>query len=306
MQKLIVYRTAQGLLTLFFIATCVFWLMHSAPGSPFLDEHAFNSDVIARFKTHYGLDLPIYQQYFIYLSKLLKGQCGPSLTMEGVNVSLIIKEAFPISFILGLLSFCFTLTSSLFLSLCIVLSPSKILKLVGTFLTSSCLALPSFVASALLQYLVAIKLHLLPLTGAYSLKHLILPALSLSLIPIGIMTKLLVSKLKEVQAMPYTLSAKTKGLAPFRFFIFHLLPGAVLPTLSYLGPLAATLMTGSFACEKVFALPGLGSWFVMSLNARDYPLIAGLTLFYSLFVIGFSLLVDLVSGFFDPKLKKAL
>jgi oligopeptide transport system permease protein len=189
------------------------------------------------------------------------------------------------------------------LSVCLVFGKNRYIKKIACFTNSAYLALPSFVACVLLQYVFAIKLDLFPISGFYEFRHLILPALSLSLIPAGVIARLLKTKLEEVLKLPYTLSAKSKGIGPVRLFIFHLLPGAILPTLSYLGPLAATLITGSFACEKVFAIPGLGSWFVMSLNARDYPLIAGLTLFYTVFVVGFSLCVDLLMGFIDPKLK---
>jgi oligopeptide transport system permease protein len=293
----------EALVTLFFVASFVFLLMHFAPGSPFLDEHFLQGDNFQLLETYYGLNLPLYEQYVHFIFGILKGDFGPSLSYEGVSVSCIIKNAFPLSLKLGSLAFFMTIFFGLSASFLLALSHNPILKKIISFLNTSALALPSFVACVLLQYLFAIKLDLFPVSGAASWYHLILPAISLSIIPSGIITRLLVNKLKEVLAMPYTLSAKSKGLSPFRLFVFHLIPGAILPTLSYLGPLAATLITGSFACEKVFALPGLGSWFVISLNSRDYPLIAGLTLFYSIFVIAFSFIVDAASSLFDPKLK---
>ena len=293
-------------LTLFLVASLVFILMHLAPGSPFIDEHLINSENLARIKNHYGLDLPLPIQYLKYLFGILKGDFGPSLTIEGVYVSTIIKQAFPLSLKLGSLAFSFSLLLGFLLSLILVFSPLKYIKKGAWLLNVSLLALPSFIASVLLQYVFAIKLDLFPPSGSEGLEYLILPALSLSLIPSGIIARLFKSKLEEVLALPYTLSAKSKGLSFSRLLFFHLMPGALLPTLSYLGPLAATLITGSFAAEKVFAIHGLGSWFVMSLNARDYPLIAGLTLFYTLFVLGFSFIVDVLYAMLDPKLKGEL
>ena len=296
-------KILEGLFTLFIVASVIFFLMHLAPGNPFMDEHSYQSESIEILKAHYGLDKPIWLQYLKFLKTLLFGDLGPSMSYENVNVSLIIKQAFPVSLKLGTLSFFLSILMGFCLSVCLVFGKNRYIKKIAWFTNSAYLALPSFVACVLLQYVFAIKLDLFPISGFYEFRHLILPALSLSLIPAGVIARLLKTKLEEVLKLPYTLSAKSKGIGPVRLFIFHLLPGAILPTLSYLGPLAATLITGSFACEKVFAIPGLGSWFVMSLNARDYPLIAGLTLFYTAFVAGFSLCADLLMGFIDPKLK---
>lgn len=304
MKSLIFKKTFESSLTLFFVATFVFLLMHFAPGSPFLDEHFVNNETLSCLKKHYGLDKPFIIQYLLFLKGIATANLGPSLSFEDLNVTTIIKQAFPVSLKLGSLSLIISVLLGFFLSVFLVFSKSFFSKKLARFFNTTCLALPSFIAASILQYVFAMKLNLLPVTGHYSIKHLILPSISLSLIPAGVIARLLKTKLLEVLKEPYILSAKAKGLSPTRLFIFHLLPGAIFPTLSYLGPLAATLLTGSFACEKIFALPGLGSWFVLSLNARDYPLIAGLTLFYTCFVLGFSFIVDLLFARFDPKIKK--
>jgi oligopeptide transport system permease protein len=303
MRQFLVKKITEALITLFLVATLIFALMHLAPGNPFIDEHVMSHEAISTLKAHYGLDNSLPHQYIRFLKGIVIGDFGPSLSIEGVRVSMLISQGFPLSLKLGSLAFFFSLIFGFFLSLSLVFSTSPVSRKITRVLNTSCLAMPSFIAAVLLQYVLAIKLDLFPASGSYSMRHLILPALSLSLIPAGIIARLLKTKLEEVLELPYTLSAKSKGLGPIRLFFFHLLPGALLPTLSYLGPLAATLVTGSFAAEKVFALPGLGSWFVMSLSARDYPLIAGLTLFYTLFVVGFSFLVDMLYALFDPKLK---
>lgn len=304
MKGLFFKKAFESFMTLLCVASFVFILMHMAPGSPFVDEHFMSDDALSCLKKHYGLDKPLIIQYFIFLKGLFTANLGPSLSFDGLSVSQIIRQAFPVSLKLGSLSFLMSVTLGFSLSIYLVFSKSGLSKKLSSFLNTSCLALPSFIAASVLQYVFAMKLNLLPVTGHYSLKHLILPALSLSFIPAGVIARLLKTKLLEVLKEPYTLSAKSKGLSTSRLFFFHLLPGALFPTLSYLGPLAATLLTGSFACEKVFALPGLGSWFVISLNARDYPLIAGLTIFYTCFVLGFSFFVDLLFAKFDPKVKK--
>lgn len=303
MKSFILKKSFEAGLTLILVATFVFILMHLAPGSPFADEH-LSEEILSAMKQHYGLDKPLMIQYFLFLKGLLTANLGPSFSFENLSVTKIIKQAFPVSLKLGLLSFFFSLILGFSLSIFIVFSKSSLSQKVSKFLNTTCLAMPSFIAASILQYIFAMKFNLLPVTGHYSFKHLLLPSISLSLIPAGIIARLLKTKLQEVLKEPYTLSAKSKGLSPTRLFVFHLLPGALFPTLSYLGPLAATLLTGSFACEKVFALPGLGSWFVISLNARDYPLIAGLTLFYTCFVLGFSFCIDLLFAKFDPKVKQ--
>jgi oligopeptide transport system permease protein len=304
MKGLLFKKSLESLMTLLCVATFVFLLMHLAPGSPFIDDHFMSDEMMTCMRKHYGLDKPFIIQYALFLKGIVTANLGPSLSFEGLTVMQIISQAFPVSLKLGSLSFLFSLTLGFSLSVFIVFSKSFFSKKLSKVLNTTCLAMPSFIAASVLQYVFAMKLNLLPVTGHYSLKHLILPALSLSLIPAGVIARLLKTKLQEVLKEPYTLSAKSKGLPPVRLFVFHLLPGALFPTLSYLGPLAATLLTGSFACEKVFALPGLGSWFVISLNARDYPLIAGLTLFYTCFVLGFSFIVDLLFAKFDPKVKR--
>lgn len=304
MRSLFVKKVFESLITLFCVASFVFILMHQAPGSPFDEEHFLSEDVIGAFNKQYGLDKPFFIQYLIFLKGVITFDLGPSLSFEGLKVAKIIQESFPVSLKLGALSFCTSVILGFALSVFLVFSKSTFSKRLSNFLNTSFLAMPSFIAATFLQYVFAMKLDLLPVSGHYSFKHLILPSLSLSLIPAGVIARLLKTKLQEVLKLPYTLSAKSKGLSPTRLFFFHLLPGAIFPTLSYLGPLAATLLTGSFACEKVFALPGLGSWFVLSLNARDYPVIAGLTLFYTLFVLAFSFLVDMLYAQFDPKLKQ--
>lgn len=304
MKGIFLKKLIESLITLFFVASFVFVLMHTAPGSPFVDEHFMSEETILCLKNHYGLNKPILIQYLLFLKGIITFDLGPSLSFEGLTVINIIKDAFPVSLKLGSLSFFISVLMGFSLGTYLVFSKSWLSKKLSRFINTSFLAMPSFIAATVLQYVFAMKFNLFPVTGHYSLKHLILPSLSLSLIPAGVIARLLKTKLIEVLKEPYTLSAKSKGLSPSRLFIFHLLPGAIFPTLSYLGPLAATLLTGSFACEKVFALPGLGSWFVISLNARDYPLIAGLTLFYTCFVVVFSFSVDMLFAKFDPKIKK--
>lgn len=306
MKQYLAKKLKEALVTFFVVASCVFFLMHFAPGSPFADERILSDEAAKALNAHYGLDKPLMLQYIRYLKGLCIGDLGPSLSIEGLKVFHIIKQAFPISLKLGSLAFVLSITLGLSVALGSIFLKSKSLTKASKATNLMFLAMPSFIASVLLQYVFSIVMPLFPATGYNSFSHFILPALSLSLIPAGVIAKLLKTKLQDVLCQPYILSAKAKGLSFFRILIFHIFPGALLPLLAYLGPLAATLITGSFAAEKVFALPGLGSWFVMSLNARDYPLIAGLTLFYTFFVLSFSFLVDLIYCLLDPKIKQEL
>jgi ABC-type dipeptide/oligopeptide/nickel transport system permease component len=296
----------QGALTFLAVATLVFFMTHLSPGSPFIDEHLLHDETLEIFKNHFGLNKPLFTQYLLFLKGIFSFNLGPSLVSEQTLVMDIIKQAFPVSLSLGALAFIFALIIGFSISILRVFVLNKFLKSSLKTISISLISLPSFIASVFLQFIFAICFKLFPSTGYGSFYHLILPALSLSLVPAGVISRLFKSKLEDVLLEPYVLSAKAKGIGFFRLLIFHLMPGALLPTLSYLGPLAATLITGSFACEKVFAIPGLGSFFVSSLASRDYPLIAGLTLFYTFFVIAFSFLTDFLYASLDPKLKKEL
>lgn len=298
-------KASFALLTLFFIATITFFLMHSVPGSPFIDERALPDEVLAALNKHYGLDLPLWKQYLYYLKKLFFFDFGPSLQFEGRAVAAIIIQSFPISCILGIESILIAIFAGSFCGITAALnnaSKEDRLILIYGVLT---LSIPSFATASFLQYILGIKLNLFPVARWGTFAHTILPAISLAALPSAFITRLLRSSMIETLKQDYILTAKSKGLSPIKILFKHVLPNSLLPVLAYLGPLAASVLTGSFAIEKIFGIPGLGGWFVTSISGRDYPLIMGLTIFYSFLVVMFAYLVDISYLIFNPRLRSS-
>ncbi len=296
-------KTSIVFITLFIVASATFFLMHTIPGNPFLDERALPEEVLAVLNKYYGLDKPLWYQYMTYIKKLFFFDLGPSLQFEGRNVSSIITQGFPISCLLGLEALFLAITIGSVCGITAALKHTKkedrLILLYGVL----ALSVPSFVMASFLQYFLGIKCDLFPVARWGSFAQSVLPALSLSALPSAFITRLLRSSMIETLHQDYILTAKTKGLSPFRILFVHVLPNSLLPVMAYLGPLSASILTGSFAVEKVFAIPGLGGWFVSSIATRDYTLIMGLTLFYSTIVVSFAYFIDLIYHRINPRLR---
>lgn len=303
MRYFLIKKGLIALSTLFCIASATFFLMHWIPGNPFLDERPLPEEVMKSLNAHYGLDAPLRAQFINYLKELLQGNLGPSLLYEGRSVDSIIINAFPISFLLGLEALLLAIGIGTFNALLSVFFRSTNVDRIILLYAVLTLSIPSFVLATFLQYFFSIKLNLLPVARWGSFAHTLLPAITLSAFPSAFITRLLRTSLLQTLQQDYIITAKTKGLHPFRILIYHVLPNSLLPCIAYLGPLAAAILTGSFGVEKVFGIPGLGGWFVSSIGGRDYTMIMGLTLFYSTIVIFFAYLVDIAYIFLNPRLR---
>lgn len=289
--------------SLFLIATVTFFLMKIVPGDPFSEEQALRQDMHDALLQHYGMNKHWAVQYKDYLVNLLKGNLGYSLKYPGRSVASIIREGFPVSAWLGIQSFSMALLVGTALGcLCSFRSHRWEEKFI-LVMTTCGIAIPSFILAALLQYAFAIYFHLLPLARWGSLAQTILPSLALAAAPMAFITRLTRSGLAEVMQTDYIKLARAKGLPASLWLWRHALRNAFLPVLSYLGPLLANVLVGSFVIEKIFSIPGLGQWFVNSVANRDYPLIMGLTLFYSLLLLSAVFMVDLLYGFWDPRIR---
>lgn len=290
--------------SLWVVATVTFFLMRAIPGDPFTDDKALPEEILRAMQSHYGLDKPLIFQYFSYLKGLLVLDLGPSLKYPGRLITDIIGEGFPVSFLLGL--------EALFLSLFFGLTfgsisacyhgrwPDRVLF----FFSVLGLSFPSFLLATGLQYLLAMKLHLFPVARLTSFHHSILPALSLAALPTAFIARLCRSSMIEVLEQDYILTAKAKGLSPFRILTHHVFKHAFLPITAYLGPLTASILTGGFAVEKIFGIPGLGQWFVLSILNRDYTLIMGTAIFYSAILMASVFIMDLFANFLDPRSRR--
>ena len=291
------------LLSLWIATTLTFFLMHAIPGDPFTQDKALPEEILKAMQKHYGLDKPLLYQYLDYLKGLCVFDLGPSLIYQGRQVTDIIKEGFPVSLCLGLealfLSLFLGLTLGSLSATCQGRWQDKIL-LIGSVLGIS---IPSFILATFLQYLLAMKLNLFPVARWGSFSQSVLPALALAALPTSVITKLTRNSMIDVLYQDYILTAKSKGLSTVKILTHHILRNAFLPIATYLGPLTASILTGGFAVEKIFGIPGLGQWFVLSITNRDYTVIMGTAIFYSAILMGCVFIVDVFLTFLDPRIK---
>jgi oligopeptide transport system permease protein len=293
------------LFSLWAIATLTFVLMHLIPGDPFQQEQMIPQEILDSLHRHYGLDKPLFDQYISYLKGLLHGNLGPSFKYPDRTVQDLIKEGFPVSLSLGL----FALTLAIFggilfgtlASLYHLRWQDRCFMMGGVIGIS----VPSFILGTFLQYFLTIVWNIFPVARFDSLAHAILPALSLAALPLAFIARLTRANMIEVMQQDFITSARAKGLNSFQIAVRHLLPNSLLPVLSYLGPLTANILTGSFAIEKIFAIPGMGQWFVMSILNRDYTVIMGITLFYSFILMLSIFLFDFLSFLINPRVRYA-
>lgn len=289
--------------SLFIIASLTFFLMKLAPGDPFSEEQALRRDMHEALRQQYGLQRSWFVQYRDYLVDLTHGKLGYSFKYPGRGVNSIIQEGFPISARLGLQAFCMAILFGISLGTLSAFKSHSWQDRSIFILTTAGISIPSFILAALLQYCLAIYFPLFPVARWGTFTQTILPSLALSAAPMAFITRLTRTGLIEVLQTDYIKLARAKGL-PLTIWLWrHALRNALLPVLSYIGPLLANVLVGSFVIEKIFSIPGLGQWFVNSVANRDYPLIMGLTLFYSLILLGSVFIVDLLYGFWDPRIR---
>ncbi len=291
--------------SLFAIVTVTFFLMHTLPGDPFLEEDGVPEEILSLIRHHHGLDQSLLIQYGRYLKNLLKGDFGLSLKYHEQRAAKFITEGFPISCTLGLEALFLSVSIGIPLGAFSAFRKDKWEDQLMLFFSVMGISVPSFVLATALQYLFALQLEWLPVARWGSFSQTILPTLSLAAFPTAVIAKLSRNSMIEVWEQDYILTAKAKGLNSFQIFTKHVLKNSLIPIITYLGPLTANIITGSFIVEKIFGIPGLGQWFMMSVSNRDYPLILSLTIFYSTILLGSVFLVDLIYFFLDPRMKKS-
>ena len=290
-------------LSLFLVASLTFFLMHLAPGDPFLQEQAVPKEVMQSMYAHYGLDKPLYIQYLKYLKGLFTWDLGPSFKFEGRSVNSIIYEGFSVSALLGLEAILIALPLGIFTGVIAALKRSLWQDRLCMLLTVLGISVPSFIKATLLQYFFAMKLDLFPVARWESFSHSILPAFALAALPTAFLARLTRNGMIEVFQQDYIITAKSKGLSTTQIILKHGLKNGLLSVMSYLGPLISGILTGSFIVEKIFGIPGLGGWLVNSVNNRDYTVIAGVTIFYSAILMVSVFIVDVCYTFLDPRIK---
>ncbi|GGG53689.1 peptide ABC transporter permease [Pseudohongiella nitratireducens] len=301
-------RVLQGIITVWFIATATFFGMHSVPGDPLSGERASTEAIRANLEARYGLDRPLGEQYVIFLGNMLRGDFGISYTQQNREVNDIIREHFPVSATLGILAVMIAALGGVLWGALTALYRNRLPDYIIMFLVILGISVPSFVFAALGQLgLVGLNSAagrtLLPVAGWGTVSHMLLPALVLGLGTMAYMTRLMRSSMLEVMSADYIRTAKAKGLPMSRIFTHHQLRNAVLPVITVLGPAIAAITTGGFVVELVFAIPGLGRYFVQAVQQLDYTVIMGTTVFYGAFLVFMVILVDLVYSWVDPRVR---
>lgn len=296
-------RIVNALLVLLAIISITFFLMHAIPGGPFTAEKSIPAAVLKNIEEHYRLNDPLWKQYADYLMQLVCFDLGPSFKYAGRSVNDIILESFPISFQLGAISIGIAVLLGIPCGAVAALRQNKWQDYVAMLFATIGMSVPSFVLATLLVNVFAIKLGLLPAAMWEGASYMVLPSIALAAYPTAFIARLTRSGMLEVLAQDYIKMARAKGLSQTIILYRHALKNALIPTVTYIGPMAASVLTGSFIIENIFAIPGLGQHFVTSIYNRDYTTILGITIFYSVLVIGLNLLVDLIYPLLDPRIK---
>lgn len=299
----IIKRIFNAVLVLWVVITITFGLMHAIPGGPFTVEKSLPPVVLKSIEERYKLNDPLYKQYGDYLTNLVQGDLGPSFKYPGRSVNNIIKDGFPVSFQLGMEAVLIAVIIGIPAGVLAAVKQGKWQDHAVNFCTTLGVAVPSFVVAALLIYVLSTKLHLLPSAMWEGWQYQIMPALALSGMPMSFIARLTRSSMLDVLGQDYIKTARAKGLSRLTVLFKHALPNSLIPVITYIGPMAAGILTGSFVIESIFAIPGLGQYFVTSIYNRDYTVILGVTIFYSVIVIVLNMLVDLIYPLLDPRIK---
>lgn len=301
MTRYVFRRLGGAIIILWVIITVTFALMHAIPGGPFTTEKKLPPQVKASIEAKYHLDDPVWKQYGDYLGGVITGDLGPSYKYEGRSVNDIISDAFPISAQLGLLSLMVAVVGGIAAGAISAMRPNGIVDYAVTILSTIGISVPTFIIGAVLVYVVGFELGWFPVALWRGPSYMVLPVLTLAAQPMAFIARLTRSGLLDVYQQEYIRTARAKGLSSWTILTGHALGNAILPVITYLGPLAASLLTGSFIVETIFAIPGLGQYFVTSIYNRDYTVILGITIFYSALVVFLNILVDMIYPLIDPR-----
>ena len=299
----LIKRLFNSIIVLWIVMTVTFLLMHAIPGGPFTQEKSLPPAVKANIEARYKLNDPLLTQYGDYISNVVVGDLGPSFKYVGRSVNDIIAESFPVSLELGLESVIIALLIGVPAGILAAYRRNTWQDKGVNFLTTFGIAVPVCVMAALFVDIFAMRLGWFPAAMWDGWQNRILPAVALAVMPMAFITRLTRSSMLEVLGQDYIKTAKAKGLSTVYILFRHALPNALVPVVTYLGPMVASILTGSFVIETIFAIPGLGSYFVTSIYNRDYTVILGVTIFYSALIIFMNIIVDIIYPLLDPRIK---
>lgn len=302
MLKYILKRVAYSLATLLAIITLTFFLMKALPEGPF-NNPKMKPEVKAALMTKYGLNKPLGEQYWIYMTNVFKGDFGSSIKFEGRNVTDIIKNNFPNSLALGWRAMLYASIFGILFGIIAALKHQKVADYLVIAIAIIGVSVPSIIMGPVLAYYLGVRLMWFPVTVDKSQWSLILPSFVLGLSSLAFIARMMRTSMLDVMSQDYIMTAKAKGLSSVQVIVRHMIRNAIMPVVTVLGPMFASIITGSIVIESVFAVGGLGQYFVNSIMQQDYPMIMGVTIFYAILIIASLLIVDVAYAFIDPRLK---
>ncbi|QSF47909.1 MULTISPECIES: ABC transporter permease [Paenibacillus] len=291
------------LVSLFVLISATFFLMKAIPGDPFTSEKKVPPEIKARLYEQYGLDKPLYHQYFKYLGDIAQGDLGVSMKRLNQDVTHLIGQTFSASLKLGVVAIIVSVIVGVFLGMIAALYHRKFIDSAAMVLAVLGIAVPSFVVASVLQYVLAYKFHWVPVSGFKGPIYYILPVAALSAQPIAFIARLTRSSMLEVLHADYIKTAKAKGLSWAAILSRHVLRNGILPVVTYLGPMTANVVTGSVVIEQIFGIGGIGKQFVEAIGVRDYTVIMGITIFYGVLLMLARFITDIAYVFVDPRIK---
>ncbi len=296
-------RILSAIFTIFLIATITFFIMYLVPGGPFLSEKAPSKATLDAMNQKYGLDKPVIVQYKNYMVRLVQGDLGVSLKKVGRGISQVITEKFPVSARIGGIAVLLALLFGIPMGAIAALNRGKWPDHVLGFISTVGIAVPGFVVATSLMIIFGVNLKILPTYGLFTPLHYILPSFTLSFYPMSYISRLMRSSMLDVLGQDYMRTAKAKGVTSFMILFKHGLRNAILPIITFIGPLLAYILTGSFVVEKIFTIPGLGGEFISSISNRDYPMIMGTTIFLATLLVLMNVVVDITYKLVDPRIQ---
>lgn len=296
-------RVGMMIISLFIIILITFIMMHAVPGGPFTRERELPEKVEKALNEKYKLDDSLPEQFFDYLKGLVRFDLGPSFKYQGITVNDFIENGFPISAKLGGVTLVFILLSAIPLGIWSALNNGRWQDGAIMLIATLGVTIPSFIVATLLLYVFSYQLNIFPTYGLESWQSYVLPVLALGGYSMAFIARLMRSSLLEVMGQDYIRTARSKGLSETQVVVKHGLRNALIPVITILGPTVANLLTGSFVIEKIFAIPGMGVYFVDSVGQRDYTAIMGITVFYATFLLVMTFIVDLFYLMIDPRIK---
>ncbi|MCE5286016.1 MAG: ABC transporter permease subunit [Pelosinus sp.] len=295
-------RILSLVLVLYIVITATFLLMHAIPGGPFTAEKKLAPEVLRNINARYHLDDPLWQQYTDYMGNILKFDFGPSFKYQDRTVNKIIADGFPVSLQLGSLAVLLAVAFGIPAGIIAALRHNRFLDYLVMSSSTLGISIPSFILASLLIYFLAFKIKLFPAAMWNGFSYMILPSISLAALPMAVIARLMRSSMLEVLSQDFIRTARAKGVGQGLLIYRHALKNSLIPVVTYVGPMAAGVLTGSFVVESIFNIPGLGRHFVTSIYNRDYTVILGITIFYSALIVFFNFLVDIAYVLLDPRI----